>query len=71
MQLALSTMQTVLATDFKASEVEVAIISKDSPKFKKVRMFLHVPMSLMILDDPAQMSESEIDGHLQRLAEKD
>jgi len=51
-ELALSTLQTVLASDFKANEVELAIITKQDPKFRK-------------------MTESEIDEHLQRLAEKD
>ena len=32
-QLAISSLQSVLSADFKPSEIEVAYVSKDSPKF--------------------------------------
>lgn len=35
-ELALSTLATVLATDLKASEIELGIVSKDHPKFTRL-----------------------------------
>lgn len=34
MQLAITTLSTVLAVDFKASELEVGIVTKDNPDFR-------------------------------------
>ena len=51
-QVAINCLSTILSADFKPSEIEVAVVSKDSPKFKV-------------------LNESEIDGHLTAIAEKD
>ena len=52
LQVAINCLSTILSADFKPSEIEVAVVSKDSPKFKV-------------------LNESEIDGHLTAIAEKD
>lgn len=36
-ELALTTLSTVLSTDLKAGEVEIGIATKDDPRFRKVR----------------------------------
>jgi len=51
-ELAITTLSSILAADFKSSEIEVGLVSKVSPKFRT-------------------LSESEIEEHLQRIAEKD
>ena len=51
-QVAINCLSTILSADFKPSEIEVAVVSKESPKFKV-------------------LNESEIDGHLTAIAEKD
>lgn len=33
-QLAISCLSTVLAVDFKASGIEIGVVSKDDPKFR-------------------------------------
>merc|ERR1712232_174610 len=33
-KLGITALQTVLAEDFKATDIEVAIVSKDNPKFR-------------------------------------
>lgn len=38
-QLALSTLSTVLAVDFKPQEVEVGLVTTDSPKFRYVALY--------------------------------
>lgn len=51
-EMAITTLATVLATDFKATEIEIGFVSLENPKFRK-------------------LTTEEIDGHLQRLGEKD
>ena len=51
-QTAINCLSTILSADFKPTEIEVAVCSKDNPKFKV-------------------LSETEIDGHLTAIAEKD
>jgi 20S proteasome subunit alpha 1 len=35
-KLAITTLSTVLAADFKATEIEVGIVEKDSTRFRKL-----------------------------------
>ena len=49
--LAISTLSHVLAADFKASDIEVALVTRENPRF-------------------AVLEESQIDQHLQAIAEK-
>lgn len=76
-ELALSSLSTVLATDLKAGEVEVGVASKEETRFRKVSLrrgarikraslISHFTLSLC-----AQLSTAEIDEYLQRLGEKD
>lgn len=51
-ELAITTLSTVTSTEYKANEIEIGVVTAESPKFRK-------------------MSQDEIDGHLQRLGEKD
>ena len=34
LQVAINCLSTILSADFKPSEIEVAVVSKDNPKFK-------------------------------------
>lgn len=36
LQLAITTLSTVLAADFKATEIEVGIVEKDTNRFRKL-----------------------------------
>ncbi|ORX83779.1 N-terminal nucleophile aminohydrolase [Anaeromyces robustus] len=51
-EMAITTLSTILSIDFKPTEIEIGIISKDQTRFRT-------------------LSESEIDEHLQRIADKD
>lgn len=35
-EMAITTLSTVLATDLKANEIELAVVSRDNPKFTRV-----------------------------------
>lgn len=35
-EMAITTLATVLATDLKANEIEIAVVSKENPKFTRV-----------------------------------
>jgi len=50
--MAITTLSTILSIDFKPTEIEIGIISKDNTRFRT-------------------LTESEIDEHLQRIADKD
>lgn len=51
-QTAIMAFQTVLATDFKPSDVEVAVVSAKRPRF-------------------TVLSDTEVEGHLTALSERD
>jgi len=51
-QAAISCLQTVLAIDFKPADLEVAIVNKANPRFRR-------------------LSDSEVEDHLNAIAEKD
>ncbi|GAA98207.1 uncharacterized protein L969DRAFT_85854 [Mixia osmundae IAM 14324] len=57
-ELAITSLQTVLATDFKSTEIEIGIVSKSEGGSKSIYRF-------------RTMGAEEIDGYLQRLGEKD
>jgi len=52
LKMAITTLSTILSIDFKPTEIEIGIISKDNTRFRT-------------------LTESEIDEHLQRIADKD
>lgn len=74
-ELALSSMAQVLANDLKAGEIELGIVTAENPLFRKVRATLRCSAGRHTCSqrcfDHAQMTTDEIDGHLQRLSEKD
>ena len=39
-EMAITTLSTVLATDLKANEIELAVVSRENPKFTRVRLCL-------------------------------
>jgi 20S proteasome subunit alpha 1 len=70
-QLAITTLSTVLATDFKSTEIEIGVVSLANPRFTKVECILSaIPVRNADLT-AIQLSAAEIDDHLQRLGEKD
>jgi 20S proteasome subunit alpha 1 len=71
-QLAISCLSSVLAVDFKPSEIEIGLVTKDSPDFKYVLFhLLHTISCLKISFHFRILNEEEIDKHLTILAEKD
>lgn len=73
-EVALTTLSTVLATEFKSTEVEVGIVTEKQPGFKVVRPGFAAPhrhFADEVSAPTAQLTPDEIDAHLQRIGEKD
>ena len=78
-EAAITALSTVCATDYKATEIEIAITSttEEGSKFRKVRCaYAWFPCARKhclnaLLPPCMQLSTEEIDGYLQRLGEKD
>jgi 20S proteasome subunit alpha 1 len=80
--LAITTLNTVLATDFKATEIEIGLVTNDNPEFRVVS-FCPLPRDacewfadavdagLFNLFIYNKLSTEEIDAHLQRIGDQD
>ena len=70
-QLAITTLSHILTADFKPSDIEIGVVSKDKPTF---RYFLILKSDIYVSYDfnyASILSETEIDKHLTAIAEKD
>lgn len=72
--MAVSTLASVLSTDLKPSEIEIGVVTKDNVKFRFVIIYLMVinhSKYIFFCSISSVLTESEVEQHLTRIAEKE
>lgn len=71
--MAITALSHILAVDFKASEIEIGVVTKDQPKFRWVNVC--VTNLLQVTNLPLTfvrvLSEQEVEERLTAVAERD
>lgn len=70
-QLAITTLSHILTADFKPSDIEIGVVSKEQAAFRYLLFFWSILYFLMVFLICRILSETEIDKHLTAIAEKD